>query len=301
MRISRKELSSIAASGSPFSKQRASRANINKVADGIRIRLRLDIEQHIQPWMTLLDEAVRFFMYFERYQYTRKLAHDTSPFALQLSRLRSDVLCIRELISIGQEGAAHVIARGFVDGIELAMSLADDPKFSVAYSEADDQSEFWKKNIGFGKIYVRVERFIRRTGGSVEQIDSLIAKHKAIKKSFSGHVHIASYSAFRSAAVPSITHPGMLHIGGLGYLSIHMPRLCMLIAEETHTFAACCINAFVKPNPPKVFSGYRPTKKLHDAITSAHVLQELLMKYGDQLDALGESFFDFEGDGESAI
>lgn len=291
MRISRKELSSIVASTPIIRTQRPARANVNRLTDQLRSRLRRDMEQHMQPWMVLLDEAVRFFVYLERYQYTRKLARETSPFALQLSRLGSDVLSIRELISIGQEAPAYAIARSFVDGVELAMAIAEDPSFAVAYSEAEDNLAFWKKRIGFGQIYSTVERFLLRTGGSATEASQHIARHKAVKNALSGHVHIAPYSALRSGLIPSISHPGMFHIGELGCLSTHMPQLCMLIAEETHTFAACCINAFIKPNPPLVFSEYRPTKKLHDTVASAHVLQELLARHGHQLELLSNSFF----------
>jgi hypothetical protein len=296
MRISRKELSSIVASTTTISTQRPARANINRQSDQLRLRLRRDIEQHMQPWLVLLDEAVRFFIYLERYQYTRKLVQETSPFALQLSRLRSDVFSIRELISLGQEAPAHTIARSFVDGVELAMAIAEDPSFAISYSDAEDGLNFWKKHIGFGRIYGKVERFLRRTVGSEKEASEYIARHRAVKNALSGHVHIAPYSSFRSGAVPSITHPGLFHIGGLGSLSIHMPMLCWLIADETQIFASCCINAFVKPNPPLVFSNYSPTKKLHDAVTSAHVLQELLVRYGPQLERLNESFFNFEND-----
>jgi hypothetical protein len=300
MRIPREEISSLIASTPKICAQRPSRAKVNRLVDELRLELRRDIDRHMQPWMVLLDEAVRFFVYFERYQYSRKLSRNTSPFALQLSRIRSDVLSLRELIALGQEGPAHTIARCFVDGIELAMALAEDPAFAVAYTEAEDESEFWKRHIGYGKIYGRVESFFRRTGGTVDQASEHISRHKEVKNALSGHVHIASYSAFRSAAVPSITHPGMLHMGALGSLSIHMPRLCHFIADETHIFAACCINAFIRPNPPPVFANYRPTKKLHDAVASAHVLQELLARHGDTMEQLSDSLMN-DNDSDDAI
>jgi hypothetical protein len=256
----------------------------------------------MQPWMMLLDEAVRFFIYLERYQYSRKKGPELTPFLLQLSRLRSDVLSIRELICLGQEASAHTVARSFIDGIELAMALAEDPAFAVRYGDAEDETKFWRDQIAYGRIYAVVERFLRR-GGSDEQARSYVATHKAIKNALSGHVHGASFSALRSGIVPSIAQPEMFHVGEIGCLSAHMPRLCKLIADETHIFAACCINTFIKPKPPPVFAGYRLTKKLADAVTSAHVLQELLLEHGDNLDEAAKAFFGpyLSSDGDDVV
>ena len=44
-------------------------------------------------------------------------------------------------------------------------------------------------------------------------------------------------------------------------------------------FAACCINPFIGPNPPLAFSNYEPSGEMDDFIASAHVLQELAVKY----------------------
>ena len=301
MRITRDEILSAVSTAPRFNAKRPARANVNRLLDELRLKLRKDVDDFMQPWMVLLDEALRFFVYLERHQHSLKKGPEITPFMLQLSRLRSDVLSIRELICIGQEAPAHTIARSFLDGVELAMALAEDPAFAVAYSDADDATQFWRDQIAYGRIYRVVERFLRR-GGSDEQARTYVARHKAVKNALSGHVHIASFSAFRSGAVPSISHPGMIHIGEIGCLSAHMPRLCKLIADETHVFAACCINAFVRPKPPPVFAAYRPSKRLGDVVTSAHVLQEFLLKHGDELDHAAEALFDaYGGETEDAI
>lgn len=291
VRIARDELSSILEDSPAVASRRPARVNLNQLTDKLRLHLRKDIATHMQPWMVLLDESVRFFIYLEQYQYTRKLQRETSPFALQLSRLRSDIISIRELITLGQEASAHSIARTFVDRVELARALADDPQFAVEYFEAEDESSFWRNHIAYGRIYRRVNRFLRRLGGSDKQVEELVSTHRAIKDALSGHIHIASYSALRAGLIPSITKPGLFHYGQIGSVSAHMPGLCLLVANETHTFSACCINAFIKKDPPLVFSTYRPSTKLHNVVASAHVLQELLLRHGDALSELGNSFF----------
>lgn len=244
--------------------------------------------------MILLDEVVQFFIHFERHLYSRKLTEASSQFAQQISRLRSDVIAIREVVAIGQEAPASVLARAFVEGVELAMALAIDETFSRTYASAEDQTAFWKRQIGYGKIYPRVEAFMKGAGDAPEEIGEHIARHKAVKDGLSGHVHSARYSALRSVAVPSISHPGMFHIGGLGALSAHLPRLCMLVADETHVFSGCCINLIIKPGPPAALENTRPTGVFGNVIASAHLIQQLLLEYGDQLSRHYESFLELE-------
>ena len=242
--------------------------------------------------MILLDESVRFFMYMEHYQFSRKLTPVTSSFALQMSRLRSDILSVRELVVLGQEGTAHVIGRSFVDGIELAMALAEDPDFALAYTESVKDDDFWAKMIGYGRIYVRVERFLRASGVEESEVVNYISRHKSMKNALSDHVHIINYSAFRAAVSPSITRPGMVQIGHVGSISAQLPQLCLALAVESHVFAACCVNSFARAEPTPAFANYKLTAKLQDVITSTHVLQELLVRYGDSLREWSSDFFD---------
>lgn len=291
MRINAKEIAFLLEKAPKLSKQRPSRTRVNRLVDTLRLKIRHDIDQHMQPWMVLLDESLRFFIYLERYEYSLKPKASRLAFAHQISRVRSDILGLRELISLGQEGPAHAISRCFLDGIELAMALAEDISFAEAYMDNNDDTEFWKQKIGYVHIYKRVGRFLQKVGETSEQITHYIERHKALKNQLSGHIHNASFSAFRSAAIPSLEYPGMLVVGSLGSLSIHMPNLCYLIADETQRFSAYCINSFVSSTPLPVFSNYRPTKKLNDVLASAHIVQELLLRYSKELAALEESFF----------
>ena len=293
MRIPRAQLAQLVASA-PRLGRAPRRHYIGRLTNKLRSDIRVAIAKHMQPWMLLLDETVQFFIHFERYQYSRRLTGESSPFALQVSRLRSCALAIRELVALGQEAPAHVLARAFVEDVELAMALAADPAFAIQYSNATDESAFWKKYIGYGKINARVEQFLRRAGGTAEQIDEHIGLHKQVKNSLSGHVHTASYSSFRAAIVPSLSHPGMFHFRELGALSAHLPRLCLFLANETHVFSACCINLFIRPDAPAALMSYKPTGLLGDAVASAHVLQKLLANYGGELERLCEGFLPLE-------
>jgi hypothetical protein len=163
--------------------------------------------------MVLLDEAVQFFVHFERYQYSRPLTTESSLFAQQVSRLRSDAISVREVIVLGQEAPANVLIRSFVEDIELAMAFAIDPSFAAAYSEADDQTAFWRNQIAYGRIYAKVSEFLQRGGSEAAEVESRITYHKQVKDALSGHVHSARHSTLRAAAAPSLSHPGMFHLG----------------------------------------------------------------------------------------
>lgn len=282
MRIPRARVTEILAT-TPGYKRAPRRHDINRLTAKLRADLYKQIAKHMQPCMLLLDEVVQFFIHFERYQYSRKLTAESSLFAQQISRLRSDVISIRELITLGQEVPALVLARAFVEDIELAMAFAIDPDFAVSYSAADDQTAFWKSQIAYGKIYSRVEAFIQQACLPAEEVESHIAYHKAVKSSLSGHVHSARHSIIRSAAVPSLVRPGMFHLGQLGALSAHLPSLCLFLADEAYMFSACCIKLFIKPNPPHAFMNYKLTGVLDDVIASAHLLQELHCQYMEDL------------------
>lgn len=256
---------------------------VNRRIAKLRAELRREIDIHMQPCMVLLDEVVQFFIHFERCQYSRQLTSESAQFAQQISRIRSDAISVRELIVLGQEAPAHVLARSFVEDIELAMAFAIDSDFSASYSKADDQTAFWRSQIGYGKIYSKVIEFFRGAGGDLAETESRIAYHKGVKDACSSHVHSASHSTMRSAFVPLLSHPGMFKVGGLGGLSDGLPRLCLFLAEETHVFSSCCIKLLIKPNPPSALAGYGLTGVFGDVIASAHLLQELCLQYFDDL------------------
>ncbi|MDQ3562670.1 MAG: hypothetical protein M3436_00505 [Pseudomonadota bacterium] len=237
----------------------------------------------MQAPMVLLDEAIRFMLAFEDHQFTRKLTAESSTFALHLTRLRSDLLAVREMVSLGQESAALALARVFFEDIEIAMGLAIDPEFAIAYSNATQDDAFWSKQIGYGKIYPRVRKFMEAGGGDTEHVDGKLSHHKELKSFLSGHIHPTTSSAFRAAFPLALNHPGMFAKRPLGSLGENLRPLCLTLADEVHVFAACCINMFIKPNPPPALAGYEPCGEMDDFLAAAHVLQELVVKYMEPL------------------
>jgi hypothetical protein len=286
-----RELIAAIVKGSPKLVASTKRRNLARSIQILRTRLSGQIESHMQPWMVLLDESVSFLINFEQYLLSKQHTAATSAFALQVSKLRSVSLSIRELVALGQEAPAAALLRILVEDIELAMALADDAEFALAYSEAEETEAFWRKHIGFGKLAPKVTSFLTRAGLPESGIARYLENHRDSKSALSSHVHTANHSAFRSGAVPSLTQRGMIALGGMGALSAHFPRLCMSVAEETHIFATACIKVFTRPEPPPALADFTPAKLLSDAVVSAHVLQHLLIEHGDKLSIACDDFF----------
>lgn len=262
---------------------RSQRRTVDQLTGKLRREIRCGIDKHMQAWMVLVDEAVQFFIHFEKYQYSRQLSEETVPFVMQISRTRSTLLSIRELIALGQESPAQALGRIFVEDLEMSMALAEDSAFAKSYADAVDTLKFWQVNIGYGEINARVERFIRLGGGSADECEDRLKYHRSVKSYFSKHIHGDHSVALRVAFAPALSQPGQFYTPTLGALSTNLPHLCMFIADEVHMFSACCINLFTKPSPPAALANYEHNDTLNDFIASAHVLQKLMLEYSEDL------------------
>lgn len=267
----------------PRSKRAPKRPSLDRLASKLRSTVRQGHTREIQRCLILLDESVRFFVHFERFYNTCELTAETSPFAFQLLRIRSDILAIRELVTLGLESPALTLGRAFVENVELAMALVEDPQFALEFSESSDDADFWKSHIGYGRIYPRVERFILSAGFSPDATAERLSHHRAVKTFLAGHAHPSYGAAFTVAFPASIRNPGLFHNRPLGALTTNLVRECLFLAAETHNFVVCCINLFVRPKPPLAFADFKPNGEMDDFMGSAHVLQELLISHEDAL------------------
>lgn len=283
MRITSEEVHALVASGPVLAARVPKRRSIDRQLSQLRRSMRTAIDQHMQAQMVMLEEAIRFLMAFESFHFNRGLNKETNALALQIVRLRSGAISIRELIMLGQQSTALALARVFFEDIEIAMGLAIDPDFSLAYLEAPNESDFWAKKIGYGNIYPKVEKFLKSGGGDEDEVRGRLQHHKKLKSFLSGHIHPTTSSAMRLAFPLALQSPGRLQNRPLGSLGDNLSPLCLLLVEEVHSFAASCINMFIGADPPPALSGYSPCKELHEFLTAAHVLQELIVKHSDLL------------------
>lgn len=282
MLIAKQEVDELVAAA-PRSTRAPRRRSINRMVAKLRGDMRESIRHLLQPSMVMLDEAIRFVLAFEEYQYARKLGGDVSTFAIHLARVRADLLSIRELILLGQESAAMAVARVFVEDVEIAMAIAVDPEFAREYGSTEAPDLFWSKNIGYGKIYRRVEKFFESAGASKEETEADIDYHRRLKTFLSDHIHPTHSCAFRLAFPRALEKPGLMLVRPLGAVGPNLGHLSLFLAEEIHRFAAGCINMFIRPNAPPVLAGFSPNGQLDDVFAAAHVLQGLIMRYADAL------------------
>lgn len=283
LKISRKRLDAIRAKAPtfgyksrPISIQARLRASTRKV--------RNDIQEHHSAVFVLLEEAVRTILSFENYQHS-KTDDDRSvvPFKLLVSRVRADLVAIHQLLELGQETSALAVARVFLEDIELAMAAAIDPEFSIEYMDASAEDSFWSKRVAYGKIYPLVSKFLTLGAQDKQNAQDHIQQHRELKTFLSAHVHPSFHSAFSTVLPPVLDRPGLFANRPLGWFGEASAKLCLYLADEIHVFSACCINMFVRPDPPPALAGYKPDKSLAAFLAPAHSLQILKVRYFSRL------------------
>ena len=266
------------------------RINVAEDLQATRERLARRIDVHLQPWFVLLDESIQFFVQFERYLYEFPLSSNLAGFAVTISKLKRDVISIRELLSIGQDVTARVLARTFVEDIEIAMALALSAETCEAFSKAHDTNEFWNKHIGYGKVYDKVHQYLLACGTEEERSRSFVDRHREAKKMFSESTHGGRQSSLMSAFAPSLTEREEVHFLSLGALTYVTAQLALFIAQETHAFAGSIVKGTMVTNALHLFSDFPITGRYVNAVSSAYVLQELLMRYESELEAQESRF-----------
>lgn len=198
MKITRKRLDAIRAEAPTFGYRPRPISIHARVRDSAR-RVRNDIERNHSSVLMLLEEAIRFVIAFEDHQHARdEHQEQTVPCKFLLSRVRADLVAIHQLLLIGQETSALAVARVFIEDLELVMATAIDTDFSREYLEFSSADGFWKKRVGYGKIYPLVERFIARGANDSRDVKSHIQHHQQLKTFLSGHIHPSFSAALRT-------------------------------------------------------------------------------------------------------
>lgn len=260
------------------------RINVAVELQATRERLAKRIEDHLQPWFVLLDESIQFFVQLERNLYEFPLSSNLMGFAVTVSKLKRDVISIRDLLAIGQDMTARVLARTFIEDIEIAMALALSPETCEAFAKTHDTNEFWNKHIGYGKVYDKVHQYLLACGIENERAKSLVDRHREAKKMFSDSTHGGRQSSLMSAFAPSLTDRDEVHFLSLGALTYVTAQLALFIAQETHAFAGSIVKGTMVANPLHLFRDFHITGRYMNAAGSAYVLQELLIRYEDDLE-----------------
>lgn len=260
------------------------RISVDMELQALRKRLANRIDEHLQPWFVLLDESLQFFIQFERYLYEFPLSNRLTGFAITVSKLKRDLISIRELLAIGQDMTARVLTRTFIEDIEIAMALALSAETCDVFAVTHDTNEFWNKHIGYGKVYDKVHQYLLACGTEEGRAASFIDRHREAKKMFSESTHGGRQSSLMSAFSPSLTDRGEVHFLSLGALTRATAQLALFVAQETHAFAGSVVKGTMVLDPLHLYVKFPITGRYMNAVGSAYVLQELLIRYESELE-----------------
>ncbi|WP_447940981.1 hypothetical protein [Pseudoxanthomonas mexicana] len=265
------------------------RMDVAKELSDLRSRLSKKIDEKLQPWFILLDESVQFFVQFERFLYQFPLSNELMGYAVMVSKLKRDILSIRELLAIGQDMTARVLARTFIEDIEIAMALALSADTCRAFASTHDTNDFWNKHIGYGKVYDKMTQYLLACGVPEDRARVLVERHREAKKMFSESTHGGRNSSLFSAFSPALSDPGQVNFLALGAVTYATAELALFVAQETHAFAGSVVNGTMHPRPLHLYAEFETTGRFMNAAGSAYVLQELLLRYEESLQCLGDS------------
>lgn len=260
------------------------RIDVSRELDALRTRLGAQRTTHLQPWFVLLDECIQFFVQFERFLYEDRPTSELMAYAVTVSRLKRDVISIRELLAIGQDMTANVIARAFVENLEIAMALALSSDICRAFFTTDDTHTFWNKHIGYGRVYELMLQYSASCDVVEARAKQWVERHKESKKMFSDSVHGGRDSSLFSAFSPSLINAGEVHFLSLGSHTFHTQFLALFVTQETQAFAGSMVKGTMLPSPLHLYSAFRPTGRFMNAAASAHVLQQLLARFESTLE-----------------
>lgn len=265
------------------------RLDVPRELDATRLRLRGTIDQKLQPWFVLLEESIQFLIQFERFLYETPPSNELAGYAITVSRLKHDVISIRALLLIGQDMSARVLARTFVEDLEIAMALALSADTCKAFAETSDTNAFWNAHIGYGKVYDKVHQYMLGCAVEESRAKAFVERHREAKKLFSASTHGGRDSSIFSAFAPALSNPEEVHFLSLGALTFETARLALFVTQETHAFAGSVVKGAMHSRPLHLYGRFRTTDRFMSAAASAYVLQELVLCYEDKLVGLQKS------------
>lgn len=263
--------------------RRPDRIDVATEIANLRIKLQKTIDDNLQPWFVLLDESIQIFFLLERFMFRQPLQDNEVPFAIQCSKIKRDLVSIRELIAIGQDISAAVLVRTFLEDLEIAMVVALDREKSASYKTADNQADFWNKHVGYGRAYTHISQYLSASGAREAEVNETIERHKDMKRFCSDCTHGGMISSLRSAFTPSLTLTDEVHHQSLGAISPDARYICLSVSEECRIFAGSLVNHLTKGSKLHAFERFSLDDKLFDFFSSAYVLQELIKRHGRKL------------------
>lgn len=270
------------------------RVDVDGSVNALRDSVRTSAKRHLSSFVSVLDEGLHFLIHLERLL----LAHSYGPsrfaFCTLVSRMKCLTLSFRELILVGQADAGKLIARALLETSELATVAMADASFAEEYAPSDpdaDDKEFWRRRVGYGKIYVALRDTYIDAGISEKFADHAVNWRRTWKDDLSGAVHSASWSAFQCALVPSLDEPGSGQVGALGHLSAHTPALCRVVIDEIWLFSEVYLNLLHRKEVPDNLRGIPEGAELDSSLVAADAFKRLFHALADEILADKDELF----------
>ena len=169
-----------------------------------------------------------------RDRYEVPLSSNLTAYAVTISRLKRDLVSIRELLAFGQDMAANVLARAFIENIEIAMALALNAATCEAFAHTIDTNVFWNKHTGYGRVYEQMLQYAAACDVDEPRAKQLVERHKEAKRLFSDSTHGGRNSSLFSAFSPSLTNSDEVHFLSLGAHTYHTQFLALFVAQDVY-------------------------------------------------------------------
>lgn len=249
---------------------------------GWKPKIKSDVLEALEEPLFLMDESLRFLFSLSEHYASMDRIENIGFLEIQLAKIRSDILSIRELLLLGQASTAQSIARLFIEDLEVAMAMLIDSEFIEAFSDPDIKN-FWSKYIGYGNIKIQVRNFLLKARNNDEQIEYQIQRHKELKNYLSSRVHASFHSSLSTAFPEILDSPGYFTAFPMGSVDKNMAPMCMAISELVHVFSASYINILVGDDPPPLIAMDHKGSTFNTLIASANVLQSLTVKHSDRI------------------
>lgn len=253
-----------------------------------------DAEQHLGLWLALTDESLHFLLLLYQFaeENVEKLpverGRSAAAFRSLLARLCALTVAIRRLVVAGLEEAARPVMRSWLETLDLAIViLADEDfarRFTSAVTDTDyDANEFWKAEIGYGRLNRRLERVLAKAGMTKEQTEHSLGDRKLIKGKLSESVHSSLSSAMFSEVIPSLSSPGFYNRSLLGHVSANSPDLLSLTVEYVHEFGVIFHKLLTSSSPPALLNNAKSVVGRSSLHAAFFTLQEMMEHYSEML------------------
>lgn len=255
-----------------------------------------EAHNHLEPWLTVLDEQLHALYQANRLAHEcfsplEEEKHQTRATIYLFARTLSLSVAVRHLITAGLEDAARPVIRSLLETRDLALVALGDPNFAQLYDDENTSSEnFWKDQVGHGKLNFRLRQVLAQIDSGSELIDDFFRRRHSAKGNLSGAVHSSSDSAFRSWMIPSLIHEDHLVMGWFGHLSVHSPGSLRFLIEEVYEFLAIVSKLLSLDTPPLLFRDVQEGEILSSFVAALLTAHRLKVAYQGQLDSLPDWF-----------